>query len=104
MISNDEKSRFFKEMAVAMNIVDIDVTKRAYYGLIKHIIKQTRLHRKFNLLDFGMFRIFSLKGRMSNLLGKDGCKWSDENATIKFRASRKLREFIKRKEYGEKIK
>jgi nucleoid DNA-binding protein len=62
MKSIDDKE-FFRELAMASGISDLDVVKRVYYGLVRVMGQQLKARQKIRLPDWGEFSLKVAKSR-----------------------------------------
>ena len=87
------ENEFWKEVAMAAGLSDMDTVKRVYYGMVKVMSRQLRARQVIQLPDWGEFRLKIHKSRkfmdvttgaMGILPPKPTVKWSPHHAVKKY--------------------
>jgi len=99
MIRKNSKQRrkredFFRLVSSFCSYQDVDLVEKVYYGIIKAITSSLRQTDTCFLPDFGEFYTIDWKGKYFNLTTG---KMEDTGLclTIRFKASNKLKKYIK---------
>jgi len=89
---------FYTSLAIKMNTTSIDDAKRAYAGILKLIVGTCLSNGKIELPDLGTFKLSAYKERPVDIVvggRRTGERMIvDATEVLKFRACRKLREYL----------
>lgn len=90
-----DKDKFFLDVSQEANYMDPKIVRSVYVGMVRYLIRQTRLKGKVELPDFGTFSLRKISQQKRLDVNTREVKVQPPTVTMGFRASRSLNEFIK---------
>jgi len=90
-----EKTKFFNQLAIAMNISDLNMAHNFYYAYIKMIARSLKKCGKIESPDLGVFYMKEREGREIGMINTKVKTRINSVNVLKFDVDYKLKAFVK---------
>ena len=94
-MNQQDKNKFFNELAVAMGVDHLSTAKQYYYGMIKMVSRTIREEGELQLPDFGTFLMRDYKAKRIGDVRSDGFLTMPAQKVLKFKPDYKLNYYVK---------